>query len=139
MTACFTSANAISPRLPVSGCSSRRRFLEQAGGGFGAVALAALLAGHQAGDVAVAEESVSGRSVNPLAPRQSHFRPRARRVIWLFMHGGPSHVDLFDPKPELTRLAGKTFVALFPILMPTICTLNRGSRMYSDVESLDRV
>ncbi len=117
MTAGMTSANAVLPRLPVSGCSSRRQFMEQAGGGFGAVALAALLAEHQAGDAAVAEESVSGRNINPLAPRQPHFLPRASRVIWLFMHGGPSHVDLFDPKPELTRLAGKSLPESFGSVM----------------------
>jgi len=37
----------------------------------------------------------------------THFPAKARRVIWLFMHGGPSHLDLFDPKPELARLAGQ--------------------------------
>lgn len=44
---------------------------------------------------------------NPLAPRQPHFRPRARRVIFMFMHGGPSHVDTFDYKPLLQRDDGK--------------------------------
>ena len=44
---------------------------------------------------------------NPLAPRQPHYRPRAKNVIFLFMSGGPSHVDLFDPKPDLLRLAGQ--------------------------------
>ncbi|HRI14926.1 MAG TPA: DUF1501 domain-containing protein [Verrucomicrobiota bacterium] len=44
---------------------------------------------------------------NPLAPKQPHFAPRARSVIFLFMSGGPSHVDLFDPKPDLIRLAGQ--------------------------------
>lgn len=41
------------------------------------------------------------------AASHAHFRPRAKRVIWLFMHGGPSHVDLFDPKPTLTKYAGQ--------------------------------
>ena len=40
-----------------------------------------------------------------------HFEPRVKNVIWLFMHGGPSQVDLFDPKPELARLAGKPLPA----------------------------
>ena len=44
---------------------------------------------------------------NPLAPRPPHFTPRTRAVIFLFMSGGPSHVDLFDPKPDLIRLAGQ--------------------------------
>ena len=42
-----------------------------------------------------------------MAESRSHFPAKAKRVIWLFMHGGPSHVDLFDPKPELIRHAGK--------------------------------
>ena len=44
---------------------------------------------------------------NPLSTRPPHFRPRAKRIIHLFMNGGPSHVDTFDPKPELARYAGK--------------------------------
>ena len=38
---------------------------------------------------------------------EPHFAPRAKRLIWLFMHGGPSHVDLFDPKPDLSKYAGR--------------------------------
>jgi hypothetical protein len=68
-------------------------------GGFGHFALAAFL-----GQNALAES----RAVDsPLAPRPPHFIPRARRVIFLFMWGGPSHVDLFDPKPKLNELAGQ--------------------------------
>ncbi|MGZ0170822.1 MAG: DUF1501 domain-containing protein [Planctomycetales bacterium] len=77
---------------------SRRRFLLQAGGGCGAIALSSLLHSDRSAKAGVAD--------SPLAPRQTHFAPRARRVIWLFMHGGPSHVDLLDPKPELVRLNG---------------------------------
>ncbi len=77
---------------------SRRQFLATAGGGLGAIALAALNAESQAsGPIAR----------NPLAERVPHRKPRAKRVLWLFMHGGPSHVDLFDPKPELTKYAGQ--------------------------------
>jgi hypothetical protein len=53
----------------------------------------------------IANEQLPG--TNPLAPRPPHFAPRARSVIFLFMSGGPSHVDLFDPKPDLIRLAGQ--------------------------------
>ena len=45
---------------------------------------------------------------NPLAPRPPHFAPKATSVIWLFMEGAPSAVDLFDPKPELDKNHGKT-------------------------------
>ena len=85
---------------------SRRDFLRRAGGGFGLVALASLLNrdGLLAADT-VAEKPLA--HPNPLAPRPPHYTPRARAVIFLFMSGGPSHVDLFDPKPDLIRLAGQ--------------------------------
>ncbi|MDB5318703.1 MAG: hypothetical protein JWN40_334 [Phycisphaerales bacterium] len=78
--------------------ASRREFLRHAGGGFGMLALASLLSRH--GLLAAAEP-------NPLAPRPPHHFGSARSVIFLFMSGGPSHVDLFDPKPDLIRLAGQ--------------------------------
>ena len=78
---------------------SRREMLLQSGTGFGAVALAALLS-----DNASAAESVAG---SPLAAKTAHRRTKAKSVIFLFMEGGPSHMDLFDPKPALERLAGK--------------------------------
>src|SRR5438067_537487 len=90
--------------------SDRRQFLRTAGGGFGAVALAALLA-----EEGLAEDGRDepGRSPDPLAPRKPHFEPTAKRVIFLFMSGGPSHVDTFDPKPELTRLHGEKLPSSF--------------------------
>jgi len=93
--------------MPCSGPSaarpsvSRRGFLQRAGAGFGVVALASLL--RQEGLLAAAAEEPAG----PLAPKQPHYAPKATNVIFLFMSGGPSHVDLFDPKPDLIRLAGK--------------------------------
>ena len=77
----------------------RRDFLQQAGGGLGAVALSWLLAQ----DAARASDDLS----SPSSTRPPHFPARATSVIYLFMHGGPSHLDTFDPKPELTRLAGQ--------------------------------
>ena len=82
---------------------SRRRALKMAGCGFGYVALAGLL-----DELARAEVSR-----NPLAPKPPQFPPTAKRVIFLFMHGGPSHVDTFDPKPLLQRDAGKPLPASF--------------------------
>jgi hypothetical protein len=72
---------------------SRRDLLRQLGAGFGTLALAALLA----------DEAGAAAPADPLAPRPPHFEPRAKRVIMLFLFGGPSHVDTFDPKPRLTR------------------------------------
>ncbi len=85
--------------------TSRRDFLQNAGAGFGALALADLLQGsaNAAGETADPPRSVT----NPLAARTPHFPARAKSVIFLFMEGGPSHLDLFDPKPELEALAGK--------------------------------
>jgi hypothetical protein len=73
---------------------TRRDFLRNAGGGLGSIALAHLLA---------RDGLAAGGS--------THLRPRARRVIYLFMHGGPSHMDLWDPKPELARCAGQPLPA----------------------------
>ena len=67
--------------------------------GFGGLALRGMLAD---------ECLASTTPVSPLAQQPPHFAPRAKRIIFLFMHGGPSHVDLFDPKPQLTRDDGKT-------------------------------
>ena len=82
----------------LSGSTSleRRAFLKS---GFGAIALAALL-----GEEGLLADE---KPLDPLAPRKPHFEPSAKRVIFLFMSGGPSHVDTFDPKPELTRLHGE--------------------------------
>jgi Protein of unknown function (DUF1501) len=52
--------------------------------------------------------SSSSPNTNPLAPKPPHFAPKAKSVIFLFMYGGPSHVDTFDHKPELYKLDGKT-------------------------------
>src|SRR5712671_6415665 len=80
--------------------TSRREFLGRAGAGLGLVALADLLAGTSG-----AAEIV--KAANPLAVRPPHYAAKAKSVIWLFMEGAPSAVDLFDPKPELDKNNGK--------------------------------
>ena len=88
-------------KLPhVLPATSRRDFLTQTGSGFGSLALAYLL--KQDGFFAQASEIN-----NPLTAREPHHPPTAKSVIWLFMEGGPSHLDLFDPKPTLKKLAGQ--------------------------------
>ncbi len=77
---------------------SRRRMLKSSAVGFGYLALASLL-----GDEAAAEPDER----RPLAPRTPHFHPRTKRIIFLFMKGGPSHVDTFDYKPRLQRDDGR--------------------------------
>ena len=86
---------------------SRRDFLRQAGNGFGALATAWLLQ---------AEAARASVLDNPLAPKPAHFPIKARRVISLFMHGGPSHLETFDPKPDLQRLAGQPLPASFGLV-----------------------
>jgi hypothetical protein len=84
-------------------CATRREFLKKAGAGFGMLALADLLTGERL----LATPTDDARRLNPLAPRLAHFPARAKSIIWLFMEGAPSAVDLFDPKPELTRRNGQ--------------------------------
>ena len=85
-----------SPPCPLS----RRELLARAGLGFGALAALGVL-------------GREGGAAHPLAPRPGHHRPRARAVISLFMHGGPSQLDSFDPKPMLARYAGQTLPESF--------------------------
>lgn len=79
---------------------TRRQMLTRCSAGFGMLALAALM-----GEEAIAADSAK----NPLAPKKPHFPARAKRIIFLFMHGGPSQVDTFDPKPLLIRDHGKPY------------------------------
>ena len=85
---------------------SRRDFLVRSANGFGAAALAALLAEDGRG----AETGESAGS-SPFAPKKPQYAPRATNVIFLFMDGGPSQVDTFDPKPLLEKYHGKPFPA----------------------------
>src|SRR5207248_854324 len=91
---------------------TRREFLCRTGTGFAGVGLASLLGAEAARAAPVA-------STNPLAPKAPHFPSKARRVIHLFMNGGPSHLDTFDPKPALARYAGR------PLPMPNLRTERR--------------
>jgi hypothetical protein len=95
---------------------SRREFLLRAGGGIGRLALAAMLA-ERGTRLVRAGEVATHTTANPLAPRKPHFQSQARRMIWLFMHGGPSHVDLFDPKPDLAKYAGQPLPESFGPVM----------------------
>jgi Protein of unknown function (DUF1501) len=79
--------------------STRRHFFSRCGVGVGSIALGSLLARQANGD------STADR--NPLSPKQPHFTPRATNVIYLFMAGGPSQLELFDYKPKLTELNGQ--------------------------------
>ena len=87
---------------------TRRQALLRAGGGFGAIALAALL------NAPAPAHALGASGRNPLAPRQPHTPGRAKSVIWIFANGGPSQVDTWDYKPELQRRDGKTLEGFDP-------------------------
>ena len=84
---------------PIRQGITRRWFFNDCGVGLASAALASLLANDQAG--------AATSATNPLAARQPHFAPKAKRVIYLFMAGAPSHLELFDNKPELAKWDGK--------------------------------
>src|SRR4051794_27641847 len=84
---------------------TRRHFFRDCGVGVGSMALASLLA-KDAPAAPVAHAPGSERR-DPLAPRKPHFKPKAKAVIYLFMAGAPSQLELFEPKPELNKLNGQ--------------------------------
>ncbi len=90
---------------------SRRQLLTQTGGGAGLLALATLLADEgllsPAAHAADSKGTASDPKLNPLAAKKSHFPAKAKNVIWLFMNGGPSHVDTWQYKPELEKRDGQ--------------------------------
>ena len=85
---------------------SRRWFFRECGVGLGAVALHSLF-GDLPGGTAHASGPAAAAGADPLAPKAPHFTPKAKRVIFLFQAGAPSHLELFDYKPQLTRWDGK--------------------------------
>lgn len=95
--------------------STRRQLLKQSAVGFGHLAFASLLAG---------ESSTAGEATSPPLP---HHPPRAKRVVFLFMKGGPSHVDTFDPKPKLQRDHGKPL----PFDLPRVTFAKQGNLLKS--------
>ena len=79
--------------------SSRRSLLQKAGGGIGMLALNSLLNQNGFGS--------DSTQLNPLAEKKSHHKAKAKHVIWLFINGGPSHVDTWDYKPGLVKADGQ--------------------------------
>src|SRR5450755_5149582 len=91
-----TKNRTLGSRAMGSRAMHRRDFLMRSCGGLGALAFSSMMQG-----------------ADPLAARKPDHPPTAKSVIWLFMEGGPSHLDIFDPKPELERLAGQPMPASF--------------------------
>jgi uncharacterized protein DUF1501 len=83
---------------------TRREYLWEVGAGFTGVALAGLLDGFFPARATASEKAF----VNPLTPKKPHFEPRAKSVIFLYMYGGPSHIDTFDYKPSMVGMDNKT-------------------------------
>ena len=84
---------------------TRRQWLNRFGMGFGAMGLATML-----GEKFLASNaSAAAPALNPLAPRDAHFKAKAKSVIHIFAQGAPSQVDTWDPKPVLTKNNGKGF------------------------------
>jgi hypothetical protein len=82
---------------------TRRHFFRECGVGVGKIALASLLTNA----FATRTSAAPAQALNPMAAKPPHFAPRAKRVIYLFMAGAPSHLDLFDYKPQLAKYEGK--------------------------------
>jgi hypothetical protein len=105
---------------------TRRNFLCSAGAQFGSIALMSLLANDGLLQAAPATTPAS-----PLSPKPPHFAPRAKAVIQLFMHGGPSHVDIFDPKPSLMAHDGQAPPAEFHKLQTQFTDISKQKLMGS--------
>ena len=82
---------------------TRRELLTRCGMGMGALGLGALF-----GQLGLSSARAEVNGISPLAPKAPHFPATAKRVIHIFLNGGPSHVDTFDPKPALDKHHGKT-------------------------------
>src|SRR5262249_17484264 len=93
------------PLSPGSFHWSRRQVLQRASSGFGMLALAGLMADEARSQTPA--ETIASAAADPSAPKQPHFAPRAKNVIFRFMSGGVPHLDSFDPKPRLAAEAGK--------------------------------
>jgi hypothetical protein len=115
-----------SDNLPQEGLprTSRRALLQQAGTGFGLLGLAAILADQAAAD---APADRKNRSADPLALQVPHHAPRAKHCIFLYMPGGPSHIDTFDPKPRVARQSGQPA----PFEKPKLMRLATGNLLAS--------
>jgi len=124
---------------------SRRDFLFQSGGGIGGLSLAYLLSQDGLLGASTGACDVKASGFNPYAPKPPHFAPRAKRVISLFMSGGVSHIDTFDPKPALEKYAGQPLTGKGEVvvrqgnpgpLMPSPFSFRKFGQCGMDVSSL---
>jgi len=94
---------------------TRRDLLGRMGNGFAALSLAGILSTESYGQQGSVISQQAKRNLNPLLPKKAPLPGKAKRVIFLFMNGGPSQVDTFDPKPALQKYAGQAI----PLQLPT--------------------
>ncbi|MCX6595396.1 MAG: DUF1501 domain-containing protein [Acidobacteria bacterium] len=92
---------------------TRREFFTQAGSGLAGMALASM---------AGQDQAQAAKTVDPLSPKPGHHPAKAKSVIWLFMEGGPSHIDLFDPKPKINEMHGQPVPASYGKLITAMGT-----------------
>lgn len=109
---------------------TRREMLQMSSIGFGNLALLGLLDEEARADSKTTAKTRVHKSTNPLFPKPPQFQPKAKRVIFVFLHGGPSQVDTFDPKPLLTRDSGKPL----PFSKPRIVSSQTGNLLKSPWE-----
>ena len=110
-----------------SDLQTRRRLLRNSAIGFGQLALTSLLQQSCVSDAVATELPAGSSASNPLAAKSPHHAPRAKRIVFLFMKGGPSHVDTFDPKPLLDRDHGKPL----PFALPRVTFAKQGNLLKS--------
>ncbi len=110
--------------MTISNLHTRRQLLKTSAVGFGHLAFSAILS---AESKAAAGTETGGDSLQPLAPKLPMLVARAKRVVFLFMKGGPSHVDTFDPKPQLTKDHGKPL----PFDLPRVTFAAQGNLLKS--------
>src|SRR5262245_39962396 len=101
------TTNDAATRTSIANQINRRWFLRECRVGLGAMALGALLNEDQAARAATSAANLPAAPLDPLAPKAPHFSAKAKQVIYLFMAGAPSHLDLFDYKPQLEKFGGQ--------------------------------
>ena len=111
-------------------CATRRQFLNRFGMGFGALSLASLL-GNSLGGSAQAAPNLS-----PLAPKAPPFPGKAKRVIHIFSQGGPSHIDTWDPKPEMAKHVGEDIKLIGGVPLPTQFSFKKMGQCGTEVSEI---
>src|SRR5687768_5371967 len=117
--------NAHPTKMTLMHPHSRRQMLRHFANGFGMLGLASVFNSESLAAATIS--NLKSQISNPLTPRAPMYAPRAKRVIFLFMSGGPSHVDLFEHKPLLTRDSGKPL----PFEMPKLIRTKTGNLLGS--------